>query len=151
MKANVYPTAAARDAARTSIVDIADWFDGACDVFMVEGNFDPTNPATFPSPSSAFAVKLSGSWAFFFDAPSGRHMLVAEDPAGGWDFTSTAPDVTITGYVIRNNDAPTSLIGANLFPTPIPISAIGQTITLPYVCVDVEDVIAAAQVPCDPV
>jgi len=98
---------------------------------LVETSFDPKDSTTYPTPSTHFDPALGSEAPYIlFDAPSGKNFLFAPEPAGGWTFTSeTITDpISVNGYLVYCDGI---VIGGNLIVATV-ISATGQTITLPY-------------------
>lgn len=134
MKANCVPNPAMLDVVRGVIAAATDLFDGPARVRLVEGDFNPADPATWPVASAAFALlDAGGAWVAEYDAVEGNYKLVAPDPDGGWDFISTASGVTITGFIAVLSTDVTVKITANTFLSPVPVTSIGQHVILPYV------------------
>jgi len=147
MNANGVPSALFVEAARDGLASIVDWMDDVMSVSLVETTFVPNDSTTWPAASSAFTSKDAGAVCEIqFDALSGRFYLVAPDPDEGWDFISTDDGISIVGFWMKlsSNDNP---ICANLFTAPISVTAVGQHITLPWVAMDVTDIILAAITP----
>jgi len=128
--------------ARAALATIEDYTDGQITVSLVEDAFDPKDLATYPAASAAFAgVNNAAAWQVEYDALSERWFLVAPDPVDGWDFVSLAAGVTIVGFTI---EGAADKFSGNMFEVPIPITAIGQHINLPWVAIDITDVIMDA-------
>jgi len=75
------------------------------------------------------------------------YKVVAPEPAGGWEFLSTAGGVTITGFVIKGGTTSANKIGAAKFENPIAVTAINQTIVIPYVAFDYASLILSGENP----
>ena len=145
MNANVVSSNEFQAIVRDSFDSVGDWTDLPCTVSLVEGDFNPKVKATYPAASAAFTPLVAGAtWEIQYDSTSGRFYLVAPDPDEGWDFVALSGGVTISGFKIHGLDAAVERVGANLFATPIAVGAAGEHITLPWVALDVTDVILDA-------
>lgn len=147
MNANVVVSnefmAEAREAVRTSV----GWMDESAKVRLVTAVFDPKNGAGFPAGAAGFPVlDATDAWQLEYDATTQKFYLVAPDPAEGWDFISTAGGFSIVGFVVVSGIA-ASPIGGNVFETPIPVGAAGEHINLPWVTVDVTQIVMDAMTP----
>jgi len=146
MYATVVPSPDLLAAARTLLGDISGFTDIAWTVSLVEGAFDPTDPDTWPAASVHFDPLDSGSsHAVFFDAASGKWFMEGPEPAGGWTFsaeTITDP-ITVTGFIV---EAGTALVGA-MSCQPINVTATGQVVTLPFVTLQVPEVVLLSPTP----
>jgi len=136
MFGTVVPTPVLQQGGRASLEVVPGYTDDVWTVSIVEGSFTPADPTTWPAASSKFTPKVSDDLpSLHFDAASGKYFLMAPEPAGGWLFAATGISASITagGYIIKCG---TNLVGADLI-TPATITADGQTVTLPYVCLEV--------------
>jgi len=134
---------------RDQVAAVTDYTDLAAVVSLVEGDFDVKDASTWPTISTAFtALTATDAWELQYDATSGKNLLVAPDPDGGWDFTSVASGVTITGFKVTSMTALNPVFAAK-FLNPIPVTATGQHITIPYVAADVSTVMLDGQNPYD--
>jgi hypothetical protein len=131
-------TPAFQTALRTALAGITDFTDDDCEVGLVEGEFDPSDPATWPTLSTHFDEAESGGVpTVAFDSVSEQWFLIWPEPTGGWTFTAetiTTP-VTITGFVVRQG---TSKLFANLIG-PITVVTTGDVIVLPYIAQAVDE------------
>jgi len=144
MERNVVAASSFQDLARSVLVAIVDYTDSPGRVRLVSEEFDPNDSTTYPASSAIFPTLTAGDvFEVEYDAVSGRWYLVAPDPDEGWDFVSTGGGETILGFVVCGLDDETP-IGGNLFATPVAVGAAGEHINLPYVAMDVTDVILQA-------
>jgi len=147
MNANVVSSNAFAAAAREVLDAITNYTSETASVKLVEGDFDVKVQATYPAASAAFVgLDADGAWTIEFDSTTGKFYLVAPDPGSGWDFVSVAGGVTISGFTVTGLDT-THMIGAQKFETPIPVGAVGEHVTLPWVALDVTQVILDAITP----
>jgi len=147
MDANVVVANQTLTAVRDALVGMVDWFDGPARVRLVSTTFNPADATTYPVTSTSFAAKDAGGlFEVQFDALSGKWFLVALDPDEGWDFTSTAAGDSIVGFIVAAT-ADANEIGGNLFVNPIPVTAVGQHITLPWVTIDITQMVLQAITP----
>jgi len=131
-----------------ALTAVATWTEEDADVYLVEGDFDPSTPGTYPAASTAFAEKTSDDvWSIEFDAVTNSWKLILPEPAGGWDFVSTGSGVTITGFVIKAGTTSANKIGAAKFETPIAITATDQHIELPFVAFDISSLMVSGENP----
>jgi len=133
MKSMFRPTVAFSSALRNRFLNVPDWTDDNCTVKLVEGDFDPEDPTTWPAGSSTFtALDSDGNPTIEYDAVSEQYLLVWPEPAGGWTFTagSITTPITISGFTV---DVAGAKIGANLID-PVTFTATGQVLALPEVC-----------------
>jgi len=149
MRDNAVATDATIAIARQGLEGVADVFDAAAKVWLVEDNFVPGVAASYPAHSAAFAgiTAAAGSWQVRFDAESGRFFLVAREPAGGWDFVSLSGGVSIVGYVVELGADTATKMGGNMFDAPIPVGGAGEHISLPYVSLPVNQVFDIVPIP----
>jgi len=148
MKSVFVPTPDFVEALRGVLLTAAGFTDDTVTVSLVEGEFDPADPDSWPTASTHFAPLESGAECeLVFDAVSEQWFLSWPDPVGGWVFTAATitDSVTVSGFLCKVG---TNLVGANtLSPAPT-VTANDQTITLPYVAVPVTpNVVEAADVP----
>lgn len=130
---------------RTALANIADYTDGPVDVKLVETAFDPKVKASYPVGSAAFdTLNSTGAWDIEYDAVTGRWYLVAPDPADGWDFVSLSGGVSIVGFVVSGA---AEYFCGNMFENPIPVGAAGEHINLPWVALDITQLIIDAITP----
>lgn len=125
---------------RQALATVVGYTDSPVTVRLVEGEFDPDNPATWPSPSTHFGGRDSEAGAeIHFDAASNLWYLYWPDPTDGWMFgaESITDAVTITGFTVKVG---TAKVGATKIG-PINITANDQTITLPYVTAAISNTI----------
>jgi len=148
MQANVVASGDFTNQAVAAVAAVPDWTDAPATVYLVAGSFDPADSDTYPTALAAFTPLTAGDpWAVVDDIVTGTRKMVAPDPDGGWTFTSSAGGVTVTGFVVVSSAEAANFIGANLFATPIPVSAAGQEIVLPYVDFDVTQIVGTSVTP----
>jgi len=147
MKANCIPTEQTTEDVREIVLSTSDTLDVAAVVALVEADFVPSDSTTWPAASTNFPLlTASAVWEIEHDAVSDKDFFVAPEPAGGWDFVSTAAGPNIVGFIVRGT-ASTDRVFANKFATPIPVPAAGVHITLPYVAAQADQIIAPAEEP----
>jgi len=89
MHALIVPSPIFQTAVRGVIEAVPGWTDAAWTVSLVEGSFNPLDPATYPSASTHFTPLVSDDAPqLLFDSSSSQYYLHAPDPAGGWSFAS---------------------------------------------------------------
>jgi len=149
MIANIVPSDALTTLVRSLLTTVEDYTDVAVTVALLEGEFDVKDGTTWPAASTAFTPLVATDvMEVQYDATSGKYLLVAPDPDGGWDFVSTAAGVTITGFKVTGVGT-TERVFAAKFLNEIPVTATGQHITIPYVAADVSTVMLDGQNPYD--
>jgi len=105
-------------------------------VALVEGDFNPADPTTWPAPSTNFSALDSDSiWEVWYDAVAANNKFLLPEPEGGWNFPAVAAGPSITGFIVRDAADLTKKTGAAIFATPIPITAAGQLVVLPNISV----------------
>jgi hypothetical protein len=132
MQSTIIPTEALATAIRNIVDNATGYLDEASTVTLVEGDFDPADPTTWPSASAHFDPIDANTLADVqFDAVSGQWYIVFPDPPLGWDFVASTvtTSVIITGYLVTTG---ANKVGATKIG-PITVTANGQHITLPYV------------------
>lgn len=113
----------------------------AMHVHLIKANFvpalglawDPTKEADFTGATAIDAG--TGTQGVFYDPATNLRVIELKEPAGGWQWICTAdptPAQTIYGFQVTDN-TDTDLYGAELFNTPITISAAGQGLDIPYI------------------
>jgi len=138
MRSTFLPTADLLEEIRQAFVGIAGWTLDVVAVSLVEGDFDPEDPDSWPAASSHFASKNSGDGpSIILDSDSGAWMLKWPDPESGWNFpaTSITDSVTITGYIVKNG---TNKIGATKI-APQVITVTDEVVTIPYVSLQLSE------------
>ena len=145
---NVLPTDDFVSRIRVALPDVAP-FDVAAKVRMQTTGFNPADISTWVASRSPVYTAKSGAsgWALVYDAASAQWYLQSPDPEDGWLFTSSGAGDPVIGFSVTNDeDDP---IGANSFTTPVPVTASGQTITLPYVNLPLASLFAGSVSPVD--
>jgi len=96
-------------------------------------DFSALTVATFTGSTAKAAG--TGTQQSFFDPVKGVQVVQVLEPAGGWHWQATADPAeteTIFGWVLTDGDA-TFVLGSDLFPEPIPITATGDAVDIPEV------------------
>jgi len=147
MNANLVVSNELTEEAREAIRTIATWLDESAKVRLVTVVFDPKQGAGYPAGAAAFPeLDAADSWQLEFDATTGRWYAVSPDPLEGWDFLSTAGGISIVGFCVESGITGNP-IGGNVFTTPIPVGGAGEHITLPWVAIDITDIVIDAITP----
>lgn len=138
MNANVAVSPVIQVTFRSMYNGVVDYTDTPAIMRLVEGEFDPLDPTSWPAPSTHFAAKTSGNPSIDFDAVTGKWYLVWPDPVGGWSFISaTITDaVTITGFTLKT--AAGDPVGACKL-AGVSVTADGQVVVVPYAAVQIPD------------
>ncbi len=135
MRSMFIPTPGFLAALRGVLVGVPDYTDAICTVRLVEGEFDPADPATWPSPSAHFlGVDSDDVPTIEYDAVSEAWYIVWPDPVAGWDFVAATitSDITVTGYIVGS----TEQLGATKIEA-VTVTANGQHVVLPFVVLEV--------------
>lgn len=110
-------------------------------VSLVVSNFVPARgldlgTLTLASFNGSTALAAgTGTQQVFTDPISALKCIQIKEPAGGWNWicgATPSPAQTVYGWVLTNG-AIDELLGAGLLATPIPISLIGQGLSIDYV------------------
>lgn len=147
MKSNLVPTEQLLEQGQTVLVELADMMGSPAVVALVSTDFVPADSATWPAADASFPLLTSpAAWELQHDGVSEKDFFVATDPAGGWDFESTAAGASIIGFIVRGTTA-ANRVFANKFATPIPNPAAGTHIVLPYVAVEASQIVVPGESP----
>jgi len=149
MIANIVPSDEVVVLLRDALLGVGAYTDVAPTVSLLVGEYDVHDGDSWPAASAAFTpLVATDPWELQFDALSGKTLMVAPDPDGGWDFVSTGAGVEITGFKVTGT-ATTDHVFAARFLNPIPVTEVGQHITIPYIAADASIVLLDGQNPYD--
>jgi len=150
MKANVVSSPQMAIEVQNALVATVDFLDTPPKVSLITGDWVADDPTTWTAVSPVIAA-INGTtatpWEVVYDAVEGDFKILAPEPVGGWDFVSSGAGDSITGFKVENAGTTTNKIGAIRFETPIPVTATGQHIVLPYVALPVAAVLQPVDQP----